>query len=762
MNSKDTINMPKFINLNNAITHDLRTLVWLQNQSSAINWSKWDCIVTSIESYNYWSELNTHIVGMVITEVHADNTDDFIDKLYEISKSISMILLSQNILDLKSNDFWSDNFDNILNLDNIIDTYPFINKQWDNTVSDAVCIFGMLCRYDRIIDCKVTDGRISSLTKNMSFEYDIIPNEIWLVTQFYKHTNKRRYGEIKSCLVNNLLCPYIDKIVLINEKDYSDEYNKLFCNTEKILQVVTGNRLLYSDFLVYVRDVIPNNVYVILSNADMYFDDTITELWKIDMNNKMLCLLRWNVDIHGHSTLFGPRADSQDSWICLSNTIKSKNIDYSLFNYHLGMPGCDNAFAGHILKHKILISNPSMSIKSYHLHNSNIRNYNTSSTIKANVYINLAPTYILDIKQTDVPSYLKPDMITNESIAFEIRSSSELHAISFCDTLEKEGRYSWKPNTVNHYFESTMSIHKWKNAFVTPNGLVYDFNNVYKGKHSDNPVYNYWIDTHTDIWTPLHKCDKMLALPFRSSNIFNNINTYILYYFSRYIRLHKLYSNLSFWLPFEYKKYIKQWFNLNDIIDKYSVEYDTRMGCWANEVVGLLPGPSSIELGVEDIRELRSQYPSWVEYPNRKVCAVFVDSTMTKEFIENRLVKCINNIDSEWIIHYIYDVNDVNDLNDLTSLNNMMSGIMMCIFIGTKQNESLWSKLWCLPKKCCIIEYQYDTTFYGDFQHIAHISELKSWIIPITNKDIDTVHRQILIQTNKWFQNNTHELYITQ
>ena len=154
--------VPKLLNLSAPTLRNQRTLVWLQNQSTmqsnklsnTVNWSKWDAVVTSISSYNHWSQYNTKIVGIIITELTSATS---LDELLKVSKQVPMILISQTVLALKSEQYWTDNFDNVLNLDNILEHYPFINNPWDQTTNDAVAILGLLCRYNRIVDCNTFD-----------------------------------------------------------------------------------------------------------------------------------------------------------------------------------------------------------------------------------------------------------------------------------------------------------------------------------------------------------------------------------------------------------------------------------------------------------------------------------------------------------------------------------------------------------------------------------------------------------------------------
>lgn len=737
--------IPKLLNLTTPIIRNQRTLIWLQNQNNTVNWSKWDSIVTSIESYKYWSKY-TKIVGIIITDIES-NQDDFLKELFDISKKVPFILISQKVLSLKPQEFWYENFNNILNIDNILDDYPFIQHSWDGTLDDAVSIFGLLCRYNRIVDCVPSSTRLSLMRSHITFTQNLEPNEIWIITQFFKHKDNKRFNEIKECLIHNCACPHIDKIVLINEKDYSDEYKNIN-GASKIQQVVSGKRLTYSDFLKYVHDKVPNNVFTILCNADIYFGTSLLDLWKINMENKMLGLLRWDVDTEGDTKIFGPRADSQDTWIFLSDSIKSRNWDYSKFNFQLGQPGCDNAFAGHILRQRFLISNPALTFKTFHLHNTNIRNYNKKDCIRSELYINLAPTYVIDSKQEICPSGT-PSMISNELASFEVKSSSMSNVITYCTMLEKEGRYKWEASVENHYFEAAIPVYKWNKCIVTPNGLVYDLYNIYRGNYAEEDKFNYWANANVDILTPLQKRNKMFAIPFKNTDIFKHPDTYILNYVSRCARLLKLYPDTSFWIPPHFADYLEyfEWGvdNLNAAI------FDESTACYSDEVIGFLPGPSSLELGTEDIQALRELYPTWIKKPVGKICSVVLGQQITQKFAEDAIGKFVLDKNEEWDIRYVYE-------SDYASYDSLL-GASLCIFIGGQKTQKYWSRLWALPKECCVIEFQQELKIDGEFQHLAHISGFKSWILLLSKGSEKDVQEQILEQLSKWFNKNEDEIY---
>lgn len=743
--------VPKVLNLSTPIIRNQRTLIWLQNQdtkqsnkqSNTVNWSKWDSIVTSISSFNYWSKYNTKIVGLIITELPSN--DSFINELFDISKKVPLILVSHKILSLKTEQFWSENFDNILNLEDITEQYPFIEQKWDGSDSDAVSIFSLLCRYNRVIDCTVSSSRMAVMPQ-ISFMNNLKPNETWVFTQFFKHKDANRYQEIKECLRQNCNNPYIDKIVLINEKDYSDEFKKI-PGSKKIQQVISQKRLTYADFVKFVYQMVPNNVFTILCNADIFFKDSLLDLHKINMNDKMLGLLRWDVGPDGASKMFGPRADSQDTWIFLSDSIKSRTWDFNKINFQLGQAGCDNAFAGHMLRQKFLISNPAVSFKTFHLHNTNIRNYDKKDFIRADIYINLAPTYIIDSKQELAPPSV-PDILSNELVSFEVKSSSMSNEITYCTMLEKEGRYKWEPSVENHYFEPAIPLYKWTKSSVTPNGLVYDLYNIYKGKYADDDNFNYWASANIDILTPLQKRNKMFAIPLKNTDVFKNPDTYILNYLSRCARLLKTHPGTSFWIPHNFSDYLEyfEWTdeNLNGVF------FDENTGCYADEIVGFLPGPQMLELGSEDIQALRELYPSWIEKPSGKICSVVLGQQITEKFAEEMIAKLLQDKDEEWSVQFVRET-------DYASYDSLI-GSSLCIFIGGQKTNNFWAKLWALPKDCCVIEFQQELKINGEFQHLAHVSGFKSWVLLLSKGTEKDIQEQILEQLSKWFKKNEDEI----
>lgn len=204
--------------------------------------------------------------------------------------------------------------------------------------------------------------------------------QINLFLQFFIHPNPERYNEIKSCLQYNVENPFINYIYLLNEYQPDGSYRpftekELGVSSEKIIQIPLGNRLKYNDVFRLAKDMNCGG-YNIIANADIFFDESLKNILKSDMNEKpiMMCQLRWDYDGTPMGIkIFGPRADSQDAWIWHSKW--NNKLQNKAFNFQLGQAGCDNHIA---YLFKIcgfeLVNDPEL-VHCLHYHKTEIRDY---------------------------------------------------------------------------------------------------------------------------------------------------------------------------------------------------------------------------------------------------------------------------------------------------------------------------------------------------------------------------------------------------
>jgi hypothetical protein len=202
-----------------------------------------------------------------------------------------------------------------------------------------------------------------------------------LITQYFKVNtsnkvyNKERQKEIDACLELNIRNTQIDELHLLTE-----EQNDLafLSNTHmnKITQIVIGKRLDYQTAFDYYNENLAGHT-CILSNADIFTDESLELLDYINLENTVLALTRYEYnDGDKPSLLYGseeksrapflyddyePIVGSQDTWIW--NTLK---IDMINCNFQLGVHGCDNRIATLLIDSGYNIYNPSYLISTSH------------------------------------------------------------------------------------------------------------------------------------------------------------------------------------------------------------------------------------------------------------------------------------------------------------------------------------------------------------------------------------------------------------
>jgi hypothetical protein len=208
-------------------------------------------------------------------------------------------------------------------------------------------------------------------------------DDINIFYQYFVHPDKERALEIKKCLKYNVKNKHVTKIYLLNERIYNEE--ELGISHDKIVQIDIKNRVKFKDIYEYIYE---HNIkgYNILINSDIFFDETISNLFKSDIhiNKKMYALLRYEcIDESNYretSPLFGDRGDSQDTWIVHSNFTFGKK-ECKIFNFEFGKPGCDNKMTYLMSTLGFEILNDPEFIKTYHLHSTNIRNYTSDDRV---------------------------------------------------------------------------------------------------------------------------------------------------------------------------------------------------------------------------------------------------------------------------------------------------------------------------------------------------------------------------------------------
>jgi hypothetical protein len=191
-----------------------------------------------------------------------------------------------------------------------------------------------------------------------------------LLAGFYEDKDARRLGELLDCLRRNLENVWLDEIHLFVEEPVAlhelVSRHKLLASA-KVRLIEHGRRVTYRDMFAYANSRLRGR-RVIIANADIFFDHTLARLDGYDLSGKLLCLSRWDVQADG-SACFFDHPSSQDAWV-FQAPIREFPCDF-----HLGLPGCDNRLAWEAGQAGLRLSNPSRSLRAYHLHLSRIHRY---------------------------------------------------------------------------------------------------------------------------------------------------------------------------------------------------------------------------------------------------------------------------------------------------------------------------------------------------------------------------------------------------
>lgn len=221
-----------------------------------------------------------------------------------------------------------------------------------------------------------------------------------LMIMLYDEQDPVRLEEYITCLEKNLNHPLIDHIYVWYDRGSKSLKNKKLKSIKKDTNQTTRKkdfiltflapyadrvsisykrqRATFGDMFQIASEQFPGK-RIILSNADIYFNDTLFALESYDLTNKILGLTRWNV-LEDNSLWLQdfpiPNPFSQDTWI-FKAPLFVPNAD-TIF---LGTAACDCGF-NFIAKQTKLITiiNPCLTIQCCHLHKSNIRHYLTTNT----------------------------------------------------------------------------------------------------------------------------------------------------------------------------------------------------------------------------------------------------------------------------------------------------------------------------------------------------------------------------------------------
>lgn len=244
---------------------------------------------------------------------------------------------------------------------------------------------------------------------------------MYLLVGHYRDPAPTRAAELAECLRRNLENPHIRAIHLLAE----GPPGAIELADPKITVFPHGRRITYRDLFDHANSHLAGET-VLIANADIFFDETLTRVLDHSLADSMLCLSRWDEQPSGPPVHFA-RPDSQDAWIFRA-PIRPFPCDF-----HLGILGCDNRLAFEAARAGLALSNPSRSIRARHLHSSGVRRHSERDRLQGG-YRNVP---ILD-EPAPPPPWSAP---AGHSTIFALTSLSPAPA---GEAAQKEAIRSWR------------------------------------------------------------------------------------------------------------------------------------------------------------------------------------------------------------------------------------------------------------------------------------------------------------------------------
>jgi hypothetical protein len=728
--------VPPIVNSRTIPHKDGYTIIWIKDQDiTNKKFKKWTALVTSVQDYIKWAS-HVPILALVLHELSAAD--------YELLKAnratIQHLFVSQAVADQYQ-------IPSVIILDTLYTQYPIIPYPYDGVLGHSLASVAILFHFTHLVDIPCSEAWSSSLKQlGIKQSTGTAPPSVCLITQYFVHKVTKRAKEFRQCLKNNLACDSIDKVILLNEADLKYEWSGMK-GQEKVEQVIIGTRLTYKDLIKHTYDHVPSNTLVIYANADIYCNSTLEELYSVNMRDKMFALLRWD-EGSGPTDLklFGPRVDSQDAWIVHSDSVKERTWDWSSFDYKLGTAGCDNRFTGDMFGMKFMISNPCHSIKTVHIHKTEIRDYNKQDIIQAKLYLYIHPSSITYIEQ----SRMGPKMLArldDRKTTVKIRCLNPKQAQTYVIMLAREKKFVWSELTENIQSTSTLAVQQWSNAFMTGGGLVYDYKKIYAGPNEtfDPFINGSTVPSRTSFFGSVEKVDNMLAIPSSQLTTFTNPDLYCLRYLSFAIQLYNKYPDISFnmFMPQGLLNMVRTFKVRKDLTDPVqAIQWNPNVGVYAKNIYGFMP--ENIDVGPQEIHALREAWPPYSTVPETKFCVVLTDDLITSTFVETVLGPLIK-----------MPIVTVGRKEFGLEAYNKIQGASLCILFNLPKQDEDWMKLWCLPKGCPTLEFQNELKVVGEFQHFAAAAELACWFMPLHKGPTEDLQGQMAALVTEWLKVNT-------
>jgi len=753
------------------ITTDRKNFLWARATfQKGTRWNRWHCVVNEPEAIEV---VGASALTAVIIQNGGD-IDTWMNALNPVLSNNSECLVVVAADALETMEMRGFKWDHTLTIEELYDNYPFLGEpvRSGDSVEKAILCLAHLLRMNVVVWTSAGDREGLDLGSRIVYDAwarsledvklksvaadsaDTIIPQTWLIQQYFRHPTARRSREIRLCLEKNVECPWIDHILLLNEVEYTD-----LPGSDKIVQVVLGKRLTYYDVFVAIKERVPAGAFAIFSNSDIWFNDTLSYLWKISLaeNRLFLALLRWEDVPNGAPHIFGPRADSQDTWILASDTLANFTPTVEELGFPFGQSGCDNVITIVMLKHKFLVVNPAYSIKTMHLHNSNIRNYEPKDVLYRPAFLYIDPTPIQSMRVCKNLASIGKLPVSMESLwnrtAFRksfprpILAVQESTPKAICTMLRHIGDgdgidlYNFQAGEQNMYTPKpdALSLYHFQGGkFINRQGLISSFKDIFVGAHKE--WISAWESSRVSNMMPSIHVPSIISIPI-ADECKTTLSQWILQYLPKVLTIRRLLKSCNLTVP---EFLVPQ---LNDITpflrdcvwsaaEKGNVTLVPMMddmNYYSEDVWALPPSADHSLVSAEDIMLLRELIEPVADEPTMPVVLFCVDddpeAVCTREWAES-VAEFI--FAKGWIVRYV-------SVTDTASVRRRAFAHASWI-LGSAASSGL-DYIWLAPPGAYVMEFNYAEKPRGDRIHLAGAAEL-NYVAGLIQREPIEIRRQ--------------------
>lgn len=394
----------------------------------------------------------------------------------------------------------------------------------DNTFSKSYSHVQVASGSDNLLLVRRLAGILNYKNVRSCLDLSLDLPRLHLMVQLWKPKQGRRFKELVTCLRKNLENPFIKAVHVFIEGDEElyDFISKFPLELrQKVVNYDSCKRFTYKDIMKRLIEIGNERDIVGFANADIFFDETIRELWNIDLHDRCITLLRhdcssaWASGEAGAAEprLYGPRDDSQDAWFFSAASLKQRKEageSWASLDFEVGQAGCHNCFAGELIRRRWVLGNPAFTIKAYHLHESPERTYNETDLVSRGVYATVAPCALLEsalLRQNAFPNRIPVKMMDTLVPVVEkwLGSDSAPYERGLKSIMASVD--SSKPNC-----ERTYNIISTKDVCITPEGLISSINGIGFGFDTDTSEL-LWAQTSFNSISPTIPVDNAVFFP---------------------------------------------------------------------------------------------------------------------------------------------------------------------------------------------------------------------------------------------------------